>query len=125
MEKIDTFMEAFFRARIADEEAYQQQRAPFRGRFFTKDCRYDSHADTIGRLRSEKIVAIEETAGAMRVVTQQKAFLSKKVRTMRTRYSLVPTDTSWLIRKVETSCPLCDAPGSIDCPYCKGTQWRV
>lgn len=124
MEKVEDFMHTFFRARLAEEEEYQRRRMPFRKKFFTEECRYDSRGDTLARLQSERITHIDEGESISRVVTDQTFHYMGTPKTIRTRYHLRRADSGWLIEKVQTACPVCEGKGDSDCPYCKGEQWK-
>ena len=125
MQTVKEFMDTFFRERLTQEEEYQKVRLPFRRRFFTEECRFDSRADTLARFQSEKIIQIDEEESVSRVVTDQIFYYMGKSKTIRMRYHLRRADTRWLIEKVQTACPLCEGPGDSNCLFCKGEQWRT
>jgi len=123
MQNIEDFMREFFRARIAEEQKLQVTRAPFRREFFADDCRYDSHADTLRRMESEKIVTVEEGKCDPKVITEQTFHYSGGIKTIRMRYHLRYVNDHWLIWNVQTACFVCEGHGDQNCPYCKGKQW--
>ena len=116
-------MVEFFDARIVEEQRHQASRAPFRRKFFAQDCRYDSHADTLKRMETEKIVSIEGGESDPRVITEQTVHHKGHIRRMRLRYHLQLLNDDWLIRDVQSACLVCEGRGDSNCPYCKGQQW--
>jgi redox-regulated HSP33 family molecular chaperone len=123
MKDVKDFMRDFFRSRIAEEEKYQKNREPFRREFFTEDCRFDSHADTLRRMQSEKVLSIEEGEGHCKVITEQTVNYKGSCRKMRLRYTLQHLSDRWLIQNVKTACLVCEGRGDKDCPFCKGNPW--
>jgi hypothetical protein len=125
MQRVDEFMTTFFRARTHDEQEYQKTRAPFRAKFFAQNCRFDSHADTLQRMESEKIVSIiDGDKSEANVITEQTFHYSAGVKPIRHRYHLGLLNGAWLIENVQTACVICDGKGDNSCPGCKGKQWR-
>jgi hypothetical protein len=123
MGSVEEFMIEFFRDRLLEEQRYQRSRLPFRKRFFSDDCWYDSRADTLRRLESEKIVSIDEKKPDSAVITEQTLFDAGGVRTMRFRYHLQAVNEGWVIREVLIACVVCGGQGDANCPYCKGRHW--
>jgi hypothetical protein len=123
MQRLEDFMVEFFRARIAEEQSHQASRAPFRRKFFADDCRYDSHADTLVRMESEKVIAVERRESDPKVITEQTFHYSRGIRKIRLRYHLQPFNDGWLIRDVQSGCFVCEGRGESNCPYCKGKKW--
>jgi hypothetical protein len=123
MRQVDEFMLEFFRARIAEERRHQASRLPFRNKFFADDCWYDSRADTLRRIESEKIISIEKRKPGCIVITEQALCNSRGVKAMRFRYHLQAAGDDWIIRDVFTGCVVCGARGDTSCPCCKGEQW--
>ncbi|SRR6266540_3333459 len=123
MRRVEDFMREFFRARIIEEQRHQATRAPFRRKFFADDCRYDSHADTLRRMESEKIVSIDDRETDPKVITDQTFQYSGVTRRIRLRYHLQLLNDDWLIREVQSACLVCEGRGDTNCPYCKGKQW--
>jgi hypothetical protein len=120
---IEEFMHEFFCARIVEEQSFQESRLPFRRKFFAKECRYDSHADTLSRLRSEKVLNIDEGGSNATVTTEQKFPYSGGEKTIRLRYYLRAAENGWLIHNVQTACFICGGYGDRSCAFCKGKQW--
>jgi hypothetical protein len=124
MQTVEEFMTTFFRARTSEEEEYQKRRAPFRAKFFAQNCRFDSHADTLQRMESEKIVSIDTDKSDPKVITEQIFHYSAGVKTIRHRYHLRLLNGAWLIENVQTPCFICEGKGDNSCPGCKGKLWR-
>jgi len=116
-------MREYFRAKIIDEQEHQANRLPFRRKFFTDDCRYDSHAETLQRMESEKVVSVEETTADSKVITEQIFDYLGKKKTIRLRYHLQVANDDWLIRKVQAACYICEGRGDSSCPHCEGKLW--
>jgi hypothetical protein len=119
----EEFMRDFLRARIVEEQRYQASRLPFRSKFFADDCWYDSRADTIRRMESEKIVSIEQGTSDSTVITEQVIYKLGGIKTMRFRYHLQTVNEDWVIRDVLIACLMCGGGGDSSCPYCKGKHW--
>lgn len=124
MRNTEEFMRDFFRARLVEEQRHQASRLPFRRKFFADDCWYDSRADTLRRMGSERIVSIDERECDSIVITEQALGNSEATRTMRFRYVLRAVKDDWVIREVLIACVVCGGRGDANCPYCKGRQWR-
>jgi inhibitor of KinA sporulation pathway (predicted exonuclease) len=124
MQQVEEFMAALFRTRMEEERRILANRAPYRQRFFTPDCRWDNRAFTLEMIETERIISVEtsETEGA--VVTEFKASVSPRgARINRRRYHLGASGDGWLISKVEAQCPLCHGQGDQGCLGCKGKHW--
>jgi len=124
MKPVEEFMHEFFRARLIEEQSHQANRAPFRQRFFTQDCLYDSHVDTLKRMASEKIVGVEGGPSNPKIITEQTFHYKARARRIRLRYHLQPLADDWLIGSVQSACLVCEGRGDRNCPYCKGKLWR-
>lgn len=116
-------MRDFFRARIVEEQRHQASRLPFRSKFFADDCRYDSHADTLRRMESERVVSVDDGESDSQVITEQTFGYSGGTKTIRLRYHLRLVNDDWLIQNVQTACFVCEGRGDSNCPDCKGKQW--
>jgi hypothetical protein len=116
-------MRDLFRAKIADERDYQASRLPFRRKFFSADCRYDSRRGTLSRLESETIISVEERESRPRVITEQTFPFHGTPRRIRLRYHLDILQDDWVIREVESACFGCEGRGDMECPYCRGKRW--
>ena len=123
MQDIKDFMQDFFRARIVEEQNHQTSRLPFRRKYFTESCRYDSHSETLQRMESERIVSINEGESDSGVVTEQTFNYSAGTKTIRLRYQLQIVNNGWVIRNVQTGCFVCEGRGDSNCPSCKGDHW--
>lgn len=124
MQSVEQFMNDFFRARIDDEQKYQQNRLPFRSKYYAENCEMDGRSGTLERIKSEHVVSIEETNSKVFVITAQKNPFFRKGREIhRLRYTLVPDCAKWLIHCVEFECPFCSGIGTPDCRVCFGRHW--
>lgn len=118
MQPAEEFMRDFFRARTAEIKKELENRAPFRQRFFTDDCFWDSRKGVIERNESETIVSVSNSGDKIQVITQQTNPFP------RLRYHLQRTKQSWLIRCVEMECSSCrEVSGNVECVFCNGTGW--
>lgn len=100
MNSVETFMREYFRARIEDERSYQKARLPFRNRYFTATCSFDSHSETLKRLESETILITQGNSDAAMVITEQQFAFRGTVKKLQHRYSLVHEGEGWRINEV-------------------------
>jgi hypothetical protein len=117
MQSAEDFMREFFRERTADIQKELERRKPFRDRYFTSDCRYDSRVGNVERSQSETIENASQDGVTALVVTRQDSIVG------RLRYHLRQADQRWLIEGVNMECTLCKGTNS-ECVFCHGTGWR-
>ena len=125
MQSVEDFMRQYFDERIVDEEREQASRVPFRRKFHTDDCYWDSRAGQIEMMRSERVLSISSSHTEAEVVTTRHfSALSGSVQQL--RYHLKARGGRWLIREVDTWCLSCHGvPGNRSCRFCQGAGWRV
>jgi hypothetical protein len=124
MQPIQDFMRDFFCARISEEQRHQASRAPYRQKFFTHDCQWDSRAGTLEMLQSEEVVSIANSDLESTVISAHaKPFYPADSRMHRFRYHLKAISDSWLISHVEIECLSCGGRGDENCLFCKGKHW--
>lgn len=124
MQQVKEFIQGLFSARLSEMKRELASRLPYRQKFFTADCRWDSRAGILEMIESEKIVSIDESASEATVVTMHSvSFISSGNKTHRLRYHLKAVDDNWLIWLVENECPACNGQGDESCIYCKGKHW--
>ena len=117
-------MHSYFRGREEAERLCQEARLPYRKRFFTDDCYFDSHAGALDMIRSERIESIETKGPTVFVVTNIAVDLRKLGKHVRRhRYNLEPSGETWVIRCVQMACPVCERPGQKSCRVCHGEYW--
>jgi hypothetical protein len=118
MQSAEEFMRDFFFARTAQIKKELENRVPFRQKFFTDDCFWDSRNGVIELNESESIISITDFDNEVEVVTQQAEPFP------RLRYHLQKVGQSWLIRGVDAECLSCgQARGNAECVFCNGTGW--
>jgi hypothetical protein len=119
MQSAEEFMHEFFCARTAEIKKELENRTPFRQRFFTDDCFWDSRKGVIERNESETIVSVSNFDSEVEVITQQADPFP------RLRYHLQRAGQSWLIRGVDAECLSCgEARGNVECIFCNGNGWQ-
>jgi len=124
MGKIEKFMLDLFSARIDEEKKILADRAYYRQRFFTPDCRWDSRLGTLTMRESEVIMSISESPLEATVVTAYNVdFLETGLKLHRLRYHLKKADGEWLIKFVEIECVACHGRGDVNCYGCHGKHW--
>jgi hypothetical protein len=124
MQDVINFMRDFFCARIVEEQRYQASRLPFRQKFFSSDCWWDSRGGTLEMMESERIVSTDGSdLEAMVITAYNIPFFASGAKTHRRRYHLKATGGNWLIWLVENECPACNGQGDESCIYCKGKHW--
>lgn len=124
MKQVEEFMQAFFSARVDEETRTLASRAPYRQKYFSSECRWDSRAGTLEMMNSERIVSADGSDLEARVITTYDApFHTSGAKTHRLRYHLKAISGNWLIWLVESECPACNGQGDEGCIYCKGKHW--
>ncbi len=124
MEKVEDFMQELFQTRIAEEKSILANRAAYRKRFFTSDCRWDNRQYTLEMIESERIVGVENSGSEVAVITEYKASVSPpSAQINRRRYNLKTESDHFLICRVELQCPYCHGHGDNGCMGCKGKHW--
>jgi hypothetical protein len=125
MQPVEKFMDELFRARMDEEKRILANRAPYRQKFFTPDCSWDSRAFTLEMIETERIISSEVSDLEAAVITEYKAsVLPPSARINRRRYHLKASDGSWVISHVEHECMLCHGQGDNSCIGCKGMHWK-
>ena len=124
MQPIKEFIRDLFSASLAEEKKMLASRSPYRQKFFSSDCRWDSRAGALEMIETERIVGIDESDLEARVITAYDVtFYASGVKTCRRRYHLKAIGDNWLIWLVENECPACNGQGNQSCIYCKGKHW--
>ena len=125
MQSVHDFMGEFLRARVIEEEALQSARLPFRKKFFSPDCQWDSRSRSLEKLRSEKVSSVEfSPTGPVATTSYRNPFSKRNSGTVLfMRYHLMAKDDGWIIRVAEMGCVACEGVGDATCPACKGRHW--
>ena len=124
MKAIGTFMRKLFAVRAAEEKQILASRTPYRQKFFTSDCDWDSRAGMLKMIETEAIVSIEGSDSEPIVITSSDRLLSSaKFQAHRRRYHLKAAGDSWLIWLVQEECLMCHGKGDGSCLLCKGKHW--
>jgi hypothetical protein len=123
MQSVEDFMRQYFEERIAEEKREQASRAPFRRKFHTEDCRWDSRAGTLEMIETEKVLKVTESDMVAEVITARSSpNLPDSLHQL--RYQLQGSPDGWLIRLVDLGCSLCKGEiGNTSCFFCHGTGW--
>jgi hypothetical protein len=125
MQSAEEFMLEFFRERIAEEKREQEIRAPFRRKFYSKDCHHDRRDGTLATMESERIISLSSTDTKAEVTTEQEVLPSiRGLDHFRLRYYLQSVGDRWLIHGVDPWCFECRGmPGKTACFSCGGEGW--
>ena len=116
---VEAFMREFFSARSRQIRSELEARAPFRERFFSRDCIWDSHSGAVENSESEKILTWSNSGARAEVVTKPADPHP------RLRYHLSSEGQRWLIEHVELECLVCrQSSPNPNCPVCKGSGWH-
>ena len=125
MQAVEDFMREFFSGHIAFEHAKLAAYRPFRDRFFVDDYEPFSPHHLGRSCESEKIDSIKRSKSTATVST------STVYRTLQLqfRYHLRVRAESWVIRKVEVLCKVCNGTGKFTnemrCTRCGGKGWET
>ena len=118
------FIQQYFEERVVEEKREQASRAPFRQKFHTDDCRWDSRAGTLEMIQSEKILSLSSSDTTAEVITSREAPSRPIDGLHQLRYNLQRTGDRWLIKSVDVWCYSCHGVAShTDCIFCQGTGW--
>ena len=125
MKQVELFMRELFQARIDEEKRILANRAAYRKKFFTCDCRWDNREFALKMIETERVLSIENSGSEIFVITEFEALgLLPSAQLNQRRYHLKATEGSFLICLVELQCPYCRGKGDDACPFCKGTLWK-
>lgn len=118
METGSDFLSGYFQARTQELQREVAARRPFRQKYFSELCIWESMPNAVEYSKSEEVISIQNVNGQAIAVTQRAQGLPKL------RYTLQRTGDAWLILKVQPSCAKCDGvPGETDCEICNGSGW--
>lgn len=122
----EEFMREYFHERTERIRCEMVRRNPFRQKFYTSDCYFDSQQGAVEQSEAEQILGVSNSDdGEVLVVTSG---LGTGERRWRVRYHLRPTGDRWLIRAGELECGICRGTGKKKdgkavCPLCNGRGW--
>ena len=123
MQSVDEFMRQYFKERIVEEKREQLSRAPFRRKFHTEDCFWDSRAGTLEMIQLEKVLKVSSSDATAEVITVREC-PSIPNSLHRLRYHLQVYGDDWRIRNVDVWCVTCNGEtGKDSCMFCHGTGW--
>ncbi len=121
MQPVEEFMRQYLDERVAEEKREQASRAPFRRKFHTDDCRWDSRAGTLETIQSERVLRVSGSDTTAAVITTRE---SPSSGVHQLRYHLQGSGDGWLIQSVDIWCPSCRGKaGREGCISCHGTGW--
>jgi hypothetical protein len=113
-------------ARIENQRLCEEVSKPYRNRYFSTECTFDSRQWTIETLATETVERVEFTDEDEVFVITRSLFklpgYPQKV--MRHRYQLQPTEMSWIISHVDLGCMHCEGRGDASCALCNGDPWQ-
>jgi hypothetical protein len=118
MQSAEDFMRDFFRARTTEIKGELERRSPFRNKFFSDSCLWDSRKGTIERSQNETIEGVSKSDVEVLVITREiKPY-------PRLRYHLKVVGEGWQIEAVDTECLRCNGNvGNTTCISCFGDGW--
>jgi hypothetical protein len=122
MQLVEEFMQQYFDERIAEEKREQAGRAPFRRKFHTDDCFWDSRAGTLEMIQTETVLRASASDGTAEVITTRHS-PPRADSVHQLRYHLQASQGRWLIRAVDVWCHSCRGEAKADCIFCHGTGW--
>jgi hypothetical protein len=115
---IERFMTDHFRERTAALKKEMEIFAEYAKRFYTPECDWARWVVSVQASEAERIVNIMPTEMGAYVITSGFS-------PMLMRYHLRREGQEWLIREVDSECPVCYQQGrSADCFWCGGTIWE-
>jgi hypothetical protein len=115
---IEQFMTDHFRERTAALKKEMEIFAEYAKRFYTPECNWTRWVVSVQASEAERIAHVMPTEMGAYVITSGFS-------PMRLRYHLRREGQEWLIREVDSECPVCCQQGrSADCFWCGGTIWE-
>jgi hypothetical protein len=121
MQTPEEFMRDYLREHIEDEKRELASREPFRKRFFTDECFFDSRSGTLRMWESEVLLSVSRSDTGATAITKYEM----RTHTHKHRYHLLQGDRGWLIQCVDMGCPFCNEKvQNSSCRFCHGTGWR-
>jgi len=114
---IERFMTDHFRERTAALKREMEIFADYAKHFYSPECDWTRWVVSVQASEAERIVNIVAVDAGVQVITRD-------FNRWRLRYNLRPAGQSWLIREVDSECPVCYQQGRrADCFWCGGTIW--
>lgn len=121
----EEFMRDYLREHIEAEKRELASRAPFREKFFTGECYFDSRKGTLEAWESEKIASVSSSDTGAIAITELIRKLHSRVLHQKHRYHLQLEGNRWRIQCVDSNCIICKGEAvKITCRFCHGTGWR-
>jgi hypothetical protein len=125
MQPVEEFMREFLRERVAEERREQASRAPFRQKYYSDDCFWESRVGVLEKYESETLVSTSCSGDeALAITTSEYPSVSKDFRYAKLRYHLEAAEGQWKIRSLDFACRYCKGePGCSACIFCNGQGW--
>ncbi len=115
---VEQFMLDHFRERTAAYGREKNIYGTFARRFYSPEFDWTRFLPSDQDSAIEEIVSVERLAEEVRVITRY-------FQPVGLRYHLSRAGKSWLIREVDSGCPLCHHRGRrADCRWCEGSYWE-
>ena len=115
----EEFMQEFLGERVRLQEKLAEDALPVYRRFFKAGYNPHPPAVAIEQAKAETLISVNRKTSSTEVVTTGSGNV------IRTRYTLIPQDGSFVISLVEWECFSCrsEKPRP-NCRYCAGTGWQ-
>jgi hypothetical protein len=125
MQRIEDFMQEYFRARTEMDRSIERLYAPLAERFLAPDYTSWDLKQSVRGSEAEAILDIRTSETGAEVFTR--GWLDQD---HRVRYQLSASADSWRIRTITIECGVCHGSGKRknhheDCRICKGEGWTL
>lgn len=119
MQSATEFMQQYFEDHTLEERREQAARSPFRRKYYTDDCYWESCAGTLEMIQTEKVLKASASDATAEVITTRHIPSVHQL-----RYHLDRNGDGWLIRSVDVWCLSCHGEAGVrECIFCHGTGW--
>jgi hypothetical protein len=122
----EEFMREYFRERTERIRDELVRNKPFREKYYSSDCQFESRQNSIEWSEKEEIhEVVHSNNSEVQIITVKPPLLGHQ---LRTRYHLKSFGDSWQILAGEFECTNCRGTGRnkdriTDCFLCKGKGW--
>ncbi len=125
MQRIEDFLQDYFRARTEMNRALGGLYEPLAARFLAPTYISFNHKQSVADSEAERIMSVQTSGATSEAITSGWLGADRRM-----RYRLSASADSWRIASIEIECGLCRGSGKRndkqeDCRICKGKGWTL